>query len=80
MKLFARVALVLTSVSTVVPAVAQAAAFTQVNFGDQKPEDSVPFTMTQVATFNLPWRIAFLPDGRMQIGRASCRERVCSVG
>ena len=23
--------------------------------------------MTQVATFNLPWRIAFLPDGRMLI-------------
>jgi len=27
----------------------------------------MPFTMTQVATFNLPWRIAFLPDGRMLI-------------
>jgi glucose/arabinose dehydrogenase len=23
--------------------------------------------MTQVATFKLPWRIAFLPDGRMLI-------------
>src|SRR5947207_10113849 len=23
--------------------------------------------MTEVATFNLPWRIAFLPDGRMLI-------------
>jgi glucose/arabinose dehydrogenase len=23
--------------------------------------------MTQVTTFNLPWRIAFLPDGRMLI-------------
>ena len=31
------------------------------------PEPSLPFTMTQVATFNLPWRIAFLPDGRMLI-------------
>jgi len=37
----------------------------QVNAGEQKPEASLPFTMTQVATFNLPWRIAFLPDGRM---------------
>jgi glucose/arabinose dehydrogenase len=27
----------------------------------------MPFTMTQVTTFNLPWRIAFLPDGRMLI-------------
>src|SRR5262249_11810969 len=30
-------------------------------------EASLPFTMTQVATFKLPWRIAFLPDGRMLI-------------
>ena len=28
---------------------------------------SLPFTMTQVTTFNLPWRMAFLPDGRMLI-------------
>ena len=27
--------------------------------------------MTQVATFNLPWRIAFLPDGRMLDHRES---------
>src|SRR5437016_653271 len=39
----------------------------QTNVGEQKPEPSLPFTMTQVATFNLPWRIAFLPDGRMLI-------------
>src|SRR6185436_5763899 len=35
--------------------------------GSQAPEPSLPFTMTQVATFNLPWRIAFLPDCRMLI-------------
>ena len=39
----------------------------QINAGEQKPEPSLPFTMTQVTTFNLPWRIAFLPDGRMLI-------------
>jgi glucose/arabinose dehydrogenase len=39
----------------------------QVNAGDKAPEASLPFTMTEVATFNLPWRIAFLPDGRMLI-------------
>lgn len=39
----------------------------QVNAGSQKPEPTLPFTMTQVATFNLPWRIAFLPDGRMLV-------------
>jgi glucose/arabinose dehydrogenase len=42
-------------------------AHAQVNAGEQKPEPSLPFTMTQVATFNLPWRIAFLPDGRMLV-------------
>src|SRR6202789_1149405 len=44
-----------------------AAAWAQVNIGEQKPEASLPFTMTTVATFNLPWRLAFLPDGRMLI-------------
>lgn len=39
----------------------------QVNMGEQKPEASLPFTMTTVATFKLPWRLAFLPDGRMLI-------------
>ncbi len=39
----------------------------QINAGEQKPEPSVPFTLTQVTTLNLPWRIAFLPDGRMLI-------------
>src|SRR6188508_1616796 len=42
-------------------------AHAQVNAGAQAPEANLPFTMTQVATFNLPWRIAFLPDGRMLI-------------
>ena len=39
----------------------------QINAGEQKPEATLPFTMTQVTTLNLPWRIAFLPDGRMLI-------------
>src|SRR6202453_2381718 len=43
------------------------AAWAQVNIGEQKPEASLPFTMTTVANFELPWRIAFLPDGRMLI-------------
>jgi glucose/arabinose dehydrogenase len=56
-KTFLKAALLLALVS--------APAHAQVNAGEQKPEASVPFTMTQVATFKLPWRIAFLPDGRM---------------
>src|SRR5262245_55855465 len=46
---------------------ASAAAWAQVNAGEQKPEANLPFTMTTVATFTLPWRLAFLPDGRMLI-------------
>ncbi|MCU1338388.1 MAG: glucose sorbosone dehydrogenase [Bryobacterales bacterium] len=46
---------------------ASVAAWAQVNAGEQKPEASLPFNMTTVTTFELPWRIAFLPDGRMLI-------------
>ena len=48
-------------------AMAASGASAQINAGDQKPEPSLPFNMTQVATLNLPWKIAFLPDGRMLI-------------
>ena len=60
MKAFLNAALVLGLV-------APPAAFAQVNAGSQKPEPTTPFTLTQVTTFNLPWRIAFLPDGRMLV-------------
>ena len=43
------------------------AAWSQVNAGDQTPETTLPFTLTTVANFKLPWRIAFLPDGRMLV-------------
>src|SRR5262250_2293748 len=46
---------------------ASTAAWAQVNAGEQKPESSLPFTMTTVSTFELPWRLAFLPDGRMLV-------------
>jgi glucose/arabinose dehydrogenase len=39
----------------------------QVNVGEQKPDGAVPFNMTTVANFEFPWRIAFLPDGRMLV-------------
>src|SRR5437870_7542987 len=55
----AKAALLLTLTAT--------AAWAQFNAGEQKPEASLPFTMTTVTTFNLPWRLAFLPDGRMLI-------------
>src|SRR5262245_5384167 len=59
MKTLVNATLLLTLVS--VPARAQ------INAGELKPEASLPFTMTQVATFKLPWRVAFLPDGRMLV-------------
>ncbi|MEO8099237.1 MAG: PQQ-dependent sugar dehydrogenase [Acidobacteriota bacterium] len=47
---------------------ASVTAWAQVNAGEQKPDPNQPFTMTPApATFELPWRIAFLPDGRMLI-------------
>ena len=42
-----------------------ATARAQVNAGEKKPEADLPFTMTKMADFKLPWRMAFLPDGRM---------------
>ena len=42
-------------------------AYAQVNIGKRAPEASLPFTLTKVTTFNQPWRIAFLPDGRMLV-------------
>jgi aldose sugar dehydrogenase len=59
MKKLANAVLLLALASTSVDA--------QINAGDKKPEPSLPFKMTEVATFNLPWHIAFLPDGRMLI-------------
>ncbi len=48
-------------------ALAAAAAWAQVNAGETKPEASLPFKMSKVADFELPWRLAFLPDGRMLV-------------
>ena len=48
-------------------AVAASIASAQINAGEQKPEPSLPFKMVQVTTLDLPWKIAFLPDGRMLI-------------
>ena len=60
MKLKFAIAALLLTVTSV-------AVWAQVNAGDQKPDPNMPFTMTTVTTLTLPWRIAFLPDGRMLI-------------
>lgn len=51
----------------VLTAFVAAGAHAQTNIGAQAPEASLPFVMTPVATFSLPWRLAFLPDGRMLV-------------
>jgi aldose sugar dehydrogenase len=53
--------------TVVLAALAATGASAQTNLGTQKPQASLPFVMTRVATLNLPWRLAFLPDGRMLI-------------
>jgi len=55
------------SIAIVVFVLLSSAAYAQVNAGKQKSDPSVPFNMTQVASLDLPWRIAFLPDGRMLV-------------
>jgi glucose/arabinose dehydrogenase len=42
-------------------------ASAQVNAGEQPSDPKLPFTVTQITTLSLPWKIAFLPDGRMLI-------------
>ncbi|MBL8187653.1 MAG: PQQ-dependent sugar dehydrogenase, partial [Acidobacteria bacterium] len=55
----ARAVLLLTLVS--------GAVLAQTNVGQQEAEATLPFQLTTTATFGLPWRIAFLPDGRMLV-------------
>jgi glucose/arabinose dehydrogenase len=42
-------------------------ALAQINAGSLAPTAEKPFTVTKVAEFNLPWRMAFLPDARMLV-------------
>jgi glucose/arabinose dehydrogenase len=53
--------------ATLAAALTSTGASAQVNIGKQAPEASNPFVLTKVTTFNQPWRIAFLPDGRMLV-------------
>jgi glucose/arabinose dehydrogenase len=55
------------AIAGLVLAMAASGASAQTNAGEQKPEATLPFNVVQVTTLNLPWRIAFLPDGRMLI-------------
>lgn len=48
-------------------AIASSGVSAQINAGEQQSDPNLPFTVTQVTTLDLPWRIAFLPDGRMLI-------------
>lgn len=43
----------------------------QINAGDLPPTPSPPFKVAKIAQFDLPWRMAFLPDGRMLVTEKS---------
>ena len=55
------------AIAGLILAMAASCASAQINAGEQKPEPNKPFNMVQVTTLNLPWKIAFLPDGRLLI-------------
>src|SRR5450631_4823510 len=55
------------AIAGIVLALASSAVSAQVNMGEQKSDTNLPFTVTQITTLSLPWKIAFLPDGRMLI-------------
>ena len=55
------------AIAGILLAMTASGASAQVNAGEQKPEPTLPFNLVKVTTLNLPWKIAFLPDGRMLI-------------
>ena len=59
MKLLMRATLGLTLAATAMQA--------QVNAGEQPATPDAPFTVTKLGDFNLPWRIAVLPDGQLLV-------------
>ncbi|ARP82824.1 dehydrogenase [Bordetella genomosp. 8] len=65
---FARISLagVLAAAAMFCAAIALPAA-AETNAGQIRPRADKPFVATPVATFDEPWAIAFLPDGRMLI-------------
>jgi glucose/arabinose dehydrogenase len=55
------------STAVLLTALFSGATHAQTNAGEQKADPNLPFHMTKVASFDLPWRIAFVPDGRMLV-------------
>src|ERR1043165_9314942 len=55
------------AIAALLLALASSAVWVQTNVGEQPAEATLPFQLTTTATFELPWRIAFLPDGRMWV-------------
>jgi len=56
-----------SSIAALLAALFVGTAHAQTNAGALPSESNLPFKITKVATFELPWRIAFLPDGRMLV-------------
>jgi glucose/arabinose dehydrogenase len=58
----------MTATAVVLASVTASQGNAQVNAGMNPPTNpNPPFVMTPVTTFDYPWRMAFLPDGRMLV-------------
>jgi len=55
------------SIAVFLTALFSGTADAQINAAGQPLDPNLPFTMKRVASFDLPWRVAFLPDGRMLV-------------
>jgi len=53
--------------ASILTAAAPVLAEEPANFGALAPNPVKPFTETAIATFEFPWKLAFLPDGRMLV-------------
>ncbi len=55
------------AIAAVLPLLAVGTGQAPINAGTLPADPNPPFTLTRVAQFDLPWRIAFLADGRMLV-------------
>jgi aldose sugar dehydrogenase len=65
-----------TTLTAALIVVAATPAFAQVNGAKVAKGVSPPFKLTEIAQFDYPWKIAFIPDGRMLITEKPGRLRL----
>jgi glucose/arabinose dehydrogenase len=55
------------TIASLIALAAAAPVCAQINAGESKPSATQPFVVTEVTKLRMPWKIAFLPDGRLLI-------------